>query len=166
MLQRHFWGQACVGEGSGETLGWCSFAVAVMWALLGAICPRDVTTGADWEALLCVLARWTACQTVVGSFVFLSLWPLVHCLKAHGCFLVKHVSTTEIKILMLFLEVLKATLNPDLPTSALIRWCWADSPNINYSVILSSMQELTNDKTCLDSAEIELLFYNRLRAVL
>lgn len=62
--------------------------------------------------------------------------------------------------------MLKATLDPDLATSTLIRWCWADSPNINYPMILSSMQELINDKICLDSAEIELILYNKLRAVL
>lgn len=53
----------------------------------------------------------------------LFLWPLVHCLQAHGSFLVKHFSTREIKIFMLFLEMLKATLDPDLTTSTLIRWC-------------------------------------------
>lgn len=33
-------------------------------------------------------------------------------------------------------------------------------------MILSSIQELINDKICLDSAEIELILYNKLRAVL
>lgn len=124
------------------------------WLRSPALCP---CTGRPWQ--------WTACQTVVGSFVFLSLWPLVHCLKAHGCFLVKDFSTREIKVLMLFLEMLKATLDPDLATSALIRWCWADSSNINDSMILSSMEELINDKICLDSAEIEVIFYNKLSSL-
>lgn len=38
--------------------------------------------------------------------------------------------------------MLKAALDTDLTTSALIRWCLADSHNINYSMILSLMQKL------------------------
>lgn len=85
----------------GKAKRWSSRMVLVGYSSTGQWCPRGCHHRAPTQEPFSVLARalHSVCQMVTGSFVFLSLCPLLHRLKNSWlCFLVKHFSTRAIKM--------------------------------------------------------------------
>lgn len=123
--------------------------------LFGNVFPRGVTTSAKTEELFSVLTQASLnieqCVSDCNWKLCLSLSVISDVLPKSSwlCFLVKHFSTREIKIIrdaLCFLEILKTTLDMRACSnrSTLTRLLLAVLPNINYSMMLSLTQGLIN----------------------
>ena len=130
----------------------------------------------DRRAVSCPRAgkpeRWTVCVRWWLEALSSSPSSLLYRLKAHGYVsslstsLPEKLKSAEMRCALWRCSRLRWTWQPDLIRSALTRLLSAVCSNMNYSMILSLMQELICDICCLDSAEIERILYNKLRTLI